>query len=362
LSSESNVAAQSVNKFENKIESLAIQEFKKKVTYLSKRLQKKKDLIKKIEKKSYERKIKLKRCQEISFTEKNRKDIPKDKNQVIKVKCIELVLNKDNLSEQLKIGSLSSKIKDNRMIECCDQDIELGTKNRESSGLDDKVKLDNPMHYIDELLTGSDDDQEKIQHDREKHLKPLDVNLTCDDVIDTIEKDKETNVQLNDADADTDFSEPDELLNIREFIENTGIVRSIIKDIISGAVQTSSDNLYNQSTESCSNSLPFMIIDNSNQEKLESGGRPAELHHFNLRVRDAVREELLRYYQGAPGQQFRILDENHFTELCRNFSHEFREQLKESYIARSGGLEGMSLTRDNKNYITEKIGQYLSKM
>ena len=296
----------------------------------SKRLQRKKDLIKKIEKKSHERKMKLKRYQEASFSDKARKDISR-KDKVLTLKCLKLVLNgEENSTEQIKLGKLTPSDKQNddarELADCGEKSdhLDFKTNNKKPSG----SRIDTSIPVVDELLAESDDEQDKVHND--KDLKPLDVNLTCDDVSDTIGNQYVSPSQS--YDTDVDLNETDELQKIQEFLENTEIAGNIIEDMISNAIEDQSP------------------ISASNTEKVRE-----DIHEFYCNIRDAVRHSLLKYYQQEGGvRKFRILSETHFSELCRKFSHQFREELKHSYIG-----AGTILSEDDKLYISNHIDNYL---
>ena len=216
-----------------KVQSLEdkLKEREQKIMDLSKKLQKKRDLIKKIEKKSQERKMKLKRY----WDEKLRNDNSK--------------------VDKKKIPSV-----------------------REASPTLVGGKFDYLSRAEDELLIASDDEHEKEHHDVDKYLQPLDVNPSCDEVNDTIEIDSDNNLDFCDADTYLNLNETDELLKIREFIENTE------KDVKPAA---GSD---------CSMDSPEIA-------------RPAELQQFYWRVRESVRGQILRYFQqDRPGDTLAISD------------------------------------------------------
>ena len=221
LQMESREERKKVQSLEDKLKERERQkeELQQKLKDLSKKLQKKRDLIKKIEKKSQERKMKLKR----SWDEKIRNDNSKvDKKKIPTVR---------EASPELVGG-----------------------------------KFDYLTHAEDELLIASDDEHEKEHHDVDKYLQPLDVNPSCDEVNDTIEIDSDNNLDFCDADTYLNLNETDELLKIREFIENTE------KDVKPAA---GSD---------CSMDSPEIA-------------RPAELQQFYWRVRESVRGQILRYFQ-----------------------------------------------------------------
>ena len=319
----------------------------------SKRLQRKKDLLKKIEKKSHERKLKLKRYQEATYSDKANKDITKkDKKKVLTLKCLKLVLNgEENSAEQIKFGKLtpSGKQKDEvREIEDYEEKsnhLDYKTSNKKASGM----RIDTSIPACDELLAESEDEQDKVHND--KDLNPSDVNLTCDDVIDTI-VDQSAPPSFE---AGVDLNETDELLKIQEFLENTEIVGNLIEDIISIAVLPLQDQF------SISGGISKKIsAEKASEETSQLSGSQTGLHQFYCNIRNAVRQSLLKYYQQeGVGAQFRIMDDKHFTELCRKFSHEFREELRDSYI---GEPEGGILSEADKLYISKQIDTSLSSI
>ena len=263
-----------------------------KVKDISKRLEKKRDLIKKIENKSHDRKMRLKRLQETSLNEKKRKDRPGvEKKKVLTVKCMKFVLKGDeSLSDQLKISD--SAVEDKRRVL------------KES-----KVNLSNRLDDGDELLVERED--EKDHPDRDKYLKPIDVNLTCDDVIDTIENDSDNNVEFYDTDTNLNLNETDELSKIQEFLEKTELARSIIDDIISSVILHDSKDSNPPITASIvSGIMDKMFAGNTSQVRPDCPemARPSELQHFYWRVRDTVGQDLLRFCK-VPGAQLRISDE-----------------------------------------------------
>ena len=316
----------------------------------SKRLQRKKDLIKKVEKKSHERKLKLKRYQEASLSDKANNDISrKDKKKILTLKCLKLVLNgEENSTEKIKIGKLtpSDKQKDVSEMEDCDEKsdhLDFERNNKKPSG----IRIDTSIPAFDELLAESDDEEDKVHND--KDLNPSDVNLTCDDVIDTI-VDQSAPPSFE---AGVDLNETDELLKIQEFLENTEIVGNLIEDIISIAVLPLQDQF------SFSGGISKKIsAEKASEETSQLSGSQTGLHQFYCNIRNAVRQSLLKYYhQENVVSQFRILNDKHFTELCRKFSHEFREELKSSYI---GEPDGGILSEDDKLYISKQIAKDLS--
>ena len=82
-----------------------------------------------------------------------------------------------------------------------------------------------------------------------------------------------------------------------------------------------------------------------------------EYQAFIYEVTETVRNCLHQYFNflEAPIGQYRIKDEREFTDLCRDFSRKYREELKSSHIAFTGALAGISLTPDHKMYIRGQI-------
>ena len=110
------------------------------------------------------------------------------------------------------------------------------------------------------------------------------------------------------------------------------------------------------------------IVDHSSNPLLSSTSSPApvpkmtmnaseEYQAFIYDVTETVRNCLHQYFNnpGAPTGQYRIVNDKEFTDLCRDFSRKYREELRSSHIAFRGDLAGISLTPDHKMYIRGQI-------
>ena len=257
-------------------------------------------MMKKIERKSYERKMKLKRCrcQESSLEEKTQKEQTKlEKKKVLSVK---LILNGD---DQLNISE--SKVEKKRKV-------------LEDNNVDLKTRLNDG----DELLVESED--EKDHPDRDKYLKPIDVNLSCDDVIDTIENDSDNNVEYHRTKLD--LNDSDELSSIQEFLEETEFGGKVIDDITSGVMhdnkpwqmRENKDRPATASSVSGITDMDEMLAENTSQVQLDGCEmeRPSELRHFYGVVRDTVSlEQGTTRHKEGPGVQLRISDETQLAEV-----------------------------------------------
>ena len=79
---------------------------------------------------------------------------------------------------------------------------------------------------------------------------------------------------------------------------------------------------------------------------------------FHVRVTDSVKGVLMSFYKTDDETKRKIHDDSEFIDLCKMFSYQFREEIKDSYLTIQGSLEGLSLTPDNRAFIRAQVQMY----
>ena len=180
------------------------------------------------------------------------------------------------------------------------------------------------------------------------------------DVVDEISRAlKELEEDTIDVVADVASFIIDSAVDKAEEREEIGVMsRSIIVDMIKDmrfeAPMTSAAFLKAERSEQ-SHLSP--IISPPIKQGNKTLSQPEEYQAFIFSVAESVKKSLFKYYNQheAPIGQFRIVSEEQFIELCRSFSRQFRQELKDSHVAFVGDTKGLSLTPDHRMYIQQQI-------
>merc|ERR1719348_115552 len=358
------------------------------------KLKKKKLLVKKLEQKNYDRKKKLKRCQQnleekyVKLTDKYKNTIDvlkvaqerrKQKlKQKVDVNTIKIVLHNEDSDLLVKSGMPNLKTKTSSNIDSSEsikpineldqshEDTEFSLQGKEVSIAETDLSIDeydtppkeldyneiyydenesmlldddNPMNetgnstldLVNETLRNlyevSNDTVEDTPAFEDSRLQGLEItNILMDDMIQSVIKDSEEHTLLVDI--------------VEDFLKNDlldDVAQVCIKDTSKLEPETSS-------------SLNSSFSETSRRSPTD------EYQQFKFKVADTVKKCLKTFYNNEyQFGKFRIVNEEHFTDLCRSFSHRFREELKDSHVAFSGSISGLELTPDHEMYIKQQI-------
>ena len=86
-----------------------------------------------------------------------------------------------------------------------------------------------------------------------------------------------------------------------------------------------------------------------------------ELDRLHRKVATKVMKILNKFYPGAEEfepEMHKIGSPDEYSRLAKQFSHQLRKQIKESYEAYNGTLEGIILTGDHEQFIRTEVESY----
>jgi len=110
-------------------------------------------------------------------------------------------------------------------------------------------------------------------------------------------------------------------------------------------------------TDSSMASTSSKVISSSVQQKSVS----EEVDRLHRKVASKVMKSLNKFYPGAEEfdpAQHKIGSPEEYSRLAKQFSHQLRKQVKESYEAYHSTLEGIALTGDHEQFIRTEIDSY----
>jgi len=90
-----------------------------------------------------------------------------------------------------------------------------------------------------------------------------------------------------------------------------------------------------------------------------------EVLRLNKKVADTVKKRLNRYYaplEDTEPENAKIASEHDYTKLAKKFSHDLREQIKDTYFQFNRCLLGIKLTEDNKALINTVIDMHFDPL
>jgi len=165
------------------------------------------------------------------------------------------------------------------------------------------------------------------------------------------------NVESNPVDSKHDSSEISSMImeEVLEDVFNDAEEHALLVDIVKDFLENDVLDAIIRDDKSKIEPEPLLSLSSSFTETF--GRSPMdEYQEFKFSVTDTVKKCLKIYYNNVTSfGQFRIVSEEHFTELCRSFSHRFREELKDSHVAFTGSISGLKLTPDHEMYIKQQI-------
>merc|ERR1719369_2163669 len=92
------------------------------------------------------------------------------------------------------------------------------------------------------------------------------------------------------------------------------------------------------------------------------GSAPPQLSEeeikLNRKVAECVKRRLNKYYcdlETTRPEDMKIATPEAYTHFAKQFSHQMREKIKESYMEFNRTLDGLSITADNKSQIEMTI-------
>ena len=365
---------------------------------LSKKLKKKKSSVKRLEAKVYEKKKLLKRCQQ-SYEEKYSKLNDKYKKK-INSECIKMMWNKDKDQKQQlldlgvaatlpqtkdvtkKIAEVSEKDKKqdfNPIYYGQDINTEEISQPKDDDGDDESVIMNETSDDFDESLLDSSDDED------EASTQEVSVESLKELLSQETEAEED---QLNEVDNQREILTPfilEELEKVlqsvveisEEKLRTQQLMKNILDDLIAD-IEFEDQEYEDEDVDQgpCSPSSPphpkaerievhpQSSHSNVAAEDPKPRSPPEEYQAFINSVTDTVKRALFKYYntREAPIGQFRIRDEDHFFQLCRAFSRQFREELRDSFVAYAGDCRGLVLTPDHKMYIEQQIDMNLESL
>ena len=110
-------------------------------------------------------------------------------------------------------------------------------------------------------------------------------------------------------------------------------------------------------TDSSMASTSSKVISSSVQQKSVN----EELDRLHRKVASKVMRSLNKFYPGAEEfdpAQHKIGSPEEYSRLAKQFSHQLRKQIKESYEAYHSTLEGIELTGDHEQFIRTEVYSY----
>jgi len=90
-----------------------------------------------------------------------------------------------------------------------------------------------------------------------------------------------------------------------------------------------------------------------------------EVDRLHRKVATKVMKTLNRYYPGSEDfnkDEYKIGSAEEYSKLAKEFSHRLRRQVKESYEAYHGTLEGIALTGDHEQFIRTEVESYFESV
>jgi len=361
------------------------------------KLKKKKLLVKKLEQKNYDRKKKLKRCQQnleekyVKLTDKYKNTIDvlkvaqerrKQKlKQKVDVNTIKIVLQNEDSDLLVKSGMPNLKTKTSfSNIDSSEStkpisELDQSHEDTEFSLQDKELSIEETDHSIGEYDNPSKElDYNEIYYDeKESMLQLLDdnipVNETGNSTLDLVNETLRNLYEVsNDTVEDTSAFEDSRLqgLEITNILMDD-MIQSVIKDseehtlLVDIVEDFLKNDLLDDVAQVCIKDTSKLEPETSsslNSSFSETSRRSPtdEYQQFKFKVADTVKKCLKTFYNNEyQFGKFRIVSEEHFTDLCRNFSHRFREELKDSHVAFSGSIFGLELTPDHEMYIKQQI-------
>merc|ERR1711915_844442 len=90
-----------------------------------------------------------------------------------------------------------------------------------------------------------------------------------------------------------------------------------------------------------------------------------EVDRLHRKVATKVMKTLNRYYPGSEDfnpDEYKIGSAQEYSKLAKEFSHRLRRQVKESYEAYHGTLEGIALTGDHEQFIRTEFDSYFESV
>ena len=327
--------SEKISEMEIEMENLK-QKYESDVDQINARLKKKKSQVKTLEHKNYEKKQKLKRCQR-GYEEKIKELTDKYKT------CI-AVLKQAQERRQKKKGHEEEKAADKTLdySEICNTLEDTLSRNTLPETETSKALVNDAQRVdTEEPLLASSEEED---HGRDASLSEREVCNQADDLLPK----KVTGEILYEV-------------MIKDKIESEQVVKCLLdeilchKDFDRQEIFRQVSGIKNEFVDST-----LKLVDNSANSEVASPSVPdyEQYQHFIFAVADTVRRCLRHYYNNEaprPIGQYRIVDENEFTELCRDFSRKFREELRSSHINFTGHLAGILLTSDNRRYIRDQI-------